>query len=82
MGLFKGELEGLQKYTLMQRQGCHETCHGGGRGRERQPDRGSAPWAGHLEAKPASVPWGGRDPDAQSAVPGPETCGFGGHLDT
>lgn len=35
-----------------------------------------------LEAKPASVPWGGRDPDAQSAVPGPETCGFGGHLDT
>lgn len=50
-------------------------------GRERQPD-GAGPWGGGLEAKLASVPWGGRRSDAQPAGLGLETCCFGDHPDT
>lgn len=40
------------------------------------------PAGGDLEVQRASVPWGGRDPDAQPAGLGLETCCFGDHLDT
>lgn len=35
-----------------------------------------------MEAKPGSVPWDGRNPDAQPAGLGLATCCFGDHPDT
>lgn len=53
----------------------------GGVREERQPD-GAGPWGGSLERRLASVPWGGRRPDAQPAGLGLETCCFGDRPDT
>lgn len=55
---------------------------GGGRGDDQTGAGFSALAAETGGAKPGSVPGEGRDPDAQSAGLGLETCCFGDHPDT